>query len=91
MVEKIHIIIPLIAAIVVEIFGIFQKDSTTNIYGRLILTIVVFYILGCITKKILKTILDYNLYDGLEIQDTNSAEETEENKQEVKTAEPKAE
>jgi len=91
MVEKIHIIIPLIAAIVVEIFGIFQKDSTTNIYGRLILTIVVFYILGCITKKILKTILDYNLYDGLEIQDTNSAEETEENKQEVKKAEPKAE
>lgn len=91
MVEKIHIIIPLIAAIVVEIFGICQKDSTTNIYGRLILTIVVFYILGCITRKILKTILDYNLYDGLEIQDTNSTDETEENKQEVTAAEPKTE
>lgn len=85
MVEKIHVIIPLVAAIIVEMIGIYRQDNITDVFGRVILTIIIFFVLGCVTKRILKIILDYNLYDGLEIHDT-FIEEKEEEKMETVTA-----
>lgn len=86
MVEKIHVIIPLVAAIIVEMIGIYRQDNITDVFGRVILTIIIFFVLGCVTKRILKIILDYNLYDGLEIHDTFIEEEKEEEKMETVTA-----
>lgn len=67
MIEKINIIISLVAAIIVTIVSIIQKIDITSLAFRLIFTIILFFILGTIAKVKLKKMFDDELYDGLEI------------------------
>lgn len=67
MIEKINIIISLVAAIIVTIVSIVQKIDITSLAFRLIFTIIIFFILGTIAKVKLKKIFDDELYGGLEI------------------------
>lgn len=73
MIDRFHIIIPLVAAIVVTIVNLIQKSSLELSSFRLICTIVVFYVLGVIAQNKIKKTLDEQLYEGLEIY--NAAEQ----------------
>ncbi len=53
MYEKLHIIITLIAAIAVALFSFIFFESLTKAAVGLIITIVVFYIIGSVFKKII--------------------------------------
>lgn len=75
MIEKIHIIIPLFAAIIVATISLIQKDYLQLMGFKLILTIIFYYIFGVIVKNRLHKIFDDDLYDGLEIYNANIDQE----------------
>lgn len=71
MVDKIHIIIPLVAGIVSTVLSIVQRIGITLMCIRLIAIIILFYILGLMVRAILQKIFDDNLCDNLELYDAN--------------------
>jgi hypothetical protein len=75
MFEKIHIIIPLIAGIIITIVSWVQKVGITMMCIRLIATIILFYILGIIIRTKLQKMFDDGLCDDLEIYDANEENE----------------
>lgn len=75
MIEKIHIIIPLFAAIIVAAISLIQKDYLQLMGFKLILTIIFYYIFGVIVKNRLRKMFEDDLYDGLEIYNANIDQE----------------
>lgn len=75
MIEKIHIIIPLFAAIIVAAVSLVQKDNLQLMEFKLIFTIVFYYIFGVIIRSRLRKMFDDDLYDGLEIYNANIEQE----------------
>lgn len=93
MIEKIHIIITLLASVIVTIVSIIQENDILLLSFRLIFTIVLFYVLGTVVKSRLKKIFEEELYEGLEIYnvkennaDTDDADIENENVAQPKTS-----
>lgn len=89
MIEKLHVIIPLCTSIIVTIVNLIQQVDLNLMILRLIFTIVIFYIFGLIIRNKFKKMFDIDLYDGLEIYNTNNDEENEaQNEDDTEISEP---
>ncbi|NLL69626.1 MAG: hypothetical protein GX238_00670 [Epulopiscium sp.] len=85
--KKIHIILPLFAALLIGFISYLQKDTLQVMALKLIGTILVFYIIGRITKSVLHTILLENMMDvDLTIQPIKQEEKEEDKEQEKQEA-----
>lgn len=75
MIEKIHIIMPLFASIIVAIVSVIQKNNISLMCFRLIFTIILFYICGIIVRNKLRKMFDDELFEGLEIYNASTEQE----------------
>ncbi len=57
MLEKLHIIITLLAALVVTAFGLYERTSPQVLGFRLILVIVLFYLIGLVVRAFVRNSL----------------------------------
>ncbi|NLP45936.1 MAG: hypothetical protein GX347_02690 [Epulopiscium sp.] len=81
MLNQIPILLPLFAALVIGTISYIQKDSLSVMANKLIITIIIFYSIGSITKKVLKSMITSNEEDQEDELDlVEDMEEEHENK-----------